>query len=47
VSLLSELKPRKVFRVAAAYAVVAWLLIEVVSVVLPALRHDRHPGPTH
>jgi len=37
-SLLSELKQRKVFRVAAAYAVVAWLLIEVVSVVLPALR---------
>jgi len=37
-SLLSELKQRKVFRVAAAYAVVAWLLIEVVSVVLPALQ---------
>ena len=37
-SLLTELRQRKVFRVAAAYAVVAWLLIEVVSVVLPALR---------
>lgn len=37
-SLVAELRQRKVFRVAAAYAVVAWLLIEVASVVLPALR---------
>jgi hypothetical protein len=36
--LLTELKERKVFRVAAAYAVVAWLLIQVASAVLPALR---------
>ncbi len=35
---LSDLKRRKVFRVAGAYGVVAWLLIEVTSVVLPALR---------
>ncbi|NKB32868.1 MAG: hypothetical protein GKR91_07195 [Pseudomonadales bacterium] len=34
-SLLEELKRRKVFRVAAVYAVVAWLLIEVADVVLP------------
>lgn len=37
-SLLAELRQRKVFRVGAAYAVVAWLLIEIASVVLPALR---------
>lgn len=37
-SLVAELRQRKVFRVAAAYAVVAWLLIEIASVVLPALR---------
>ena len=34
-SLIAELKRRNVFRVAAAYAIVAWLLIEVSSVVLP------------
>lgn len=36
-SLIAELRQRKVFRVAAAYAVVAWLLVQVASVVLPAL----------
>jgi hypothetical protein len=36
--LLAELRQRKVFRVAAAYAVVAWLLIQVASAVLPALK---------
>jgi hypothetical protein len=34
-NLLQELKRRKVFRVSAVYAVVAWLLIQVVDVVLP------------
>ena len=34
-SLIAELKRRNVFRVAVAYAIVAWLLIEVASVVLP------------
>lgn len=33
--LLEELKRRKVFRVAAVYAVVAWVLIQVTDVVLP------------
>jgi len=33
--LFAELKRRNVFRVAAAYAVVGWLLVEVASVVLP------------
>jgi TolB-like protein/formylglycine-generating enzyme required for sulfatase activity/dienelactone hydrolase len=37
-SLFAELRQRKVFRVAAAYAVVAWLLIQVADVVLPALK---------
>jgi hypothetical protein len=34
-SLIAELKRRDVFRVGAAYAIVAWLLVEVASVVLP------------
>ncbi len=38
---LGELKKRKVFRVAAAYAVVGWLLVQVTSVVLPALNLPR------
>jgi len=34
-SLITELKRRNVFRVGVAYAIVAWLLIEVASVLLP------------
>jgi TolB-like protein/Flp pilus assembly protein TadD len=34
-SLVAELKRRNVFRVGVAYAIVAWLLVEVASVVLP------------
>ena len=37
-SLIAELRQRKVFRVAAGYAVVAWLLMQVADVVLPALQ---------
>jgi TolB-like protein/Tfp pilus assembly protein PilF len=37
VSIFSELKRRNVFRVAAAYAVVAWALIEVSDTVFPRL----------
>jgi TolB-like protein/Tfp pilus assembly protein PilF len=36
-SLIAELKRRNVFRVGVAYGIVAWLLLEVASVVLPAL----------
>jgi hypothetical protein len=36
-SLLGELRQRKVFRVAVAYALVAWVLIQVDSVIAPAL----------
>ena len=36
-SLIAELKRRNVFRVGAAYAIVAWLLIEVASVIFPGL----------
>jgi len=36
--LLEELKRRKIFRVAAVYAVVAWVLIQVADTVLPALQ---------
>jgi TolB-like protein/Tfp pilus assembly protein PilF len=37
-SIFRELKRRNVFRVAAAYAVVAWLLIEVTATVFPILK---------
>jgi len=37
-SLFQELKRRKVFRVAVAYAVVAWVLIQISGEVLPALQ---------
>ena len=36
-SFFSELRRRNVFRVAVAYAIVGWLLVEVASVVLPTL----------
>ncbi len=36
-SLIAELKRRNVFRVGVAYAIVAWLLIEAASVIMPAL----------
>ncbi|MGE5209486.1 MAG: adenylyl cyclase, partial [Alphaproteobacteria bacterium] len=36
-SLFAELKRRNVYKVAAAYAVVAWLLIQVATQVFPFL----------
>jgi TolB-like protein/Tfp pilus assembly protein PilF len=36
VSLIDELKRRKVFKVGAAYLVVAWLAVQVVSIAFPA-----------
>jgi hypothetical protein len=36
-SFFSELKRRKVYKVAAAYAVVSWLVIQISSTVLPIL----------
>ena len=33
---LAELKRRKVYKVAVAYAVVAWLLIQAADILLPA-----------
>ncbi|MCH8959027.1 MAG: adenylyl cyclase, partial [Proteobacteria bacterium] len=36
--IFRELKRRNVFRVAAAYAVVAWLLIEVTATVFPIIK---------
>ncbi len=36
-SLIAELKRRNVFRVGVAYAIVAWLLLEVASVIFPGL----------
>ena len=36
-SLVAELRRRNVFRVAAAYLVVGWLLVEVLSAILPNL----------
>ena len=37
-SFFTELRRRNVFKVGAAYAIVAWLLVQVVDVVLPALQ---------
>src|SRR5712672_28311 len=34
-AFLTELKRRKVYRVAAAYAIVAWLLIQAASILFP------------
>ncbi len=36
-ALIAELKRRNVFRVGVVYAIVGWLLLEVASVILPAL----------
>ena len=36
-SLLAELRRRSIFRVAAAYLVVGWLLTEVLTTILPTL----------
>ena len=36
-SLFQELRRRKVFRVAVAYMVIAWLLLQVVDVIAPML----------
>ena len=40
-SLFSELKRRKVFRVAAGYVVSAWVLIQVVETIFPAFGLDE------
>ena len=37
-SLIAELKRRNVFRVGVAYVIVAWILIEVASVILPTFK---------
>ena len=37
-SVIAELKRRNVFRVGVAYAIVAWLLIEVALVILPTFK---------
>ncbi|HUO82158.1 MAG TPA: tetratricopeptide repeat protein, partial [Gammaproteobacteria bacterium] len=41
--LLQELRRRKVLRVAASYGVVAWLVVEVCSVVLPTFNAPEWP----
>jgi TolB-like protein/Tfp pilus assembly protein PilF len=43
-SLFNELKRRKVFRVAAAYIVFAWLMLQVVDVVVPMLELPNWVG---
>ncbi len=35
-SIFTELRRRNVFKVGAAYAIVAWLLIQIADVLLPA-----------
>src|SRR5437764_6988260 len=36
-SFLSQLKQRRVYRVAIGYAIVAWLMVQIAATVLPAL----------
>jgi hypothetical protein len=43
-SLISELKRRNVFRVATAYVVVAWLLIQVAETLFPLFGFDETPA---
>ena len=35
-SFLSQLKQRRVYRVAIGYAIVAWLMVQIAATVLPA-----------
>src|SRR5262249_40178437 len=44
-NLLAELKRRHIYRVAAAYAVVAWVLIQLVNTIAPMLRLPDWIGP--
>ena len=43
-SFYAELKRRNVFRVAAAYAVVAWLVIQVAETIFPLFGYDETPA---
>ncbi|MEE8078267.1 MAG: hypothetical protein V3T18_04665 [Pseudomonadales bacterium] len=43
-SFLSELMRRNVFRVAAAYIIVAWLILQIVDVVIPMLHSPEWSG---
>ncbi len=43
-NLIAELKRRNVLRVAAAYLVVAWLILQVVDVTFPMLGIDESLG---
>lgn len=43
-SLISELKRRNVFRVGAAYVVVAWLLLQFLDVIIPMLTLPEWAG---
>ena len=43
-SIFGELKRRKVFRVGGAYMVVAWLMLQVVDVVVPMLELPNWVG---
>jgi hypothetical protein len=38
-NFFAELKRRNVYKVAITYAVVAWLLIQAASILLPRLKH--------
>ena len=43
-ALFNELKRRNVFRVGAAYVVVAWLLIQVTETIFPLFGFDDTPA---
>ena len=45
-NFFAELKRRKVYRVAVAYAVVAWLLIQIATQIFPFLEIPELGGPS-
>jgi len=46
-SVWAELRRRNVVKVAVAYAIVGWLLVEVASVVLPSRNFRRRKMPAY
>jgi len=49
-NFFSELKRRNVYKVAVAYAVVSWLLIQAASILFPTFDRrlgDESPGRSH
>jgi hypothetical protein len=44
-NFVSQLKQRRVYRVAIGYAVAAWLMVQIAATVLPAFHAPEFIGP--